>query len=65
MFEENLKESIKRISNLIGNVVPFFLEKYSPTLIFLENEIYFSSVEGIHDKSPETLASCFMKRCES
>ena len=49
----------------MGSVVPFFMEKFSPTLIFLENETYFSSVEGMQDKSPETLASCFMKRCES
>ena len=56
---------MKRISNLIGNGFPSFLEKYSPTFIFLENEIYFYSVEGIHDKSPETFESCFMKRCES
>ena len=56
---------MNRISNLIGNDFPIFLEKYSPTLIFLENEIYFSSVEGIHDKSPETLESCFIKICQS
>ena len=45
MFEKNLKESINLISKLIETVSPFFLDLYS--LIFFENEIYFSSVDGI------------------
>ena len=28
-----------------------------------ENEIYFSSVEGIEVSLPTTLANCLMKRC--
>ena len=44
---------------------PSFWNSNDQLQFFLENEMFFSSVEGIQDKTPETFASCFMKRCES
>ena len=56
----NLNESINRISKFIGKVFPVSLSLYSPTLIFFEKEIYFSSVDGIQFNSPSKQASCLI-----
>ena len=61
----NLKESINRISRLIFTFSPVFRDLYWSTFIFLENEIFFSSVDGIQVNSPFTFESCLINKCKS
>ena len=44
---------------------PVFRDLYWSTFIFLENEIYFSSVDGIQVNSPFTFESCLINKCKS
>ena len=61
----NLKESINRSSKFKFTFFHVFLDTYSSTLIFFENEIYFSSVVGIQVSSPSTFDNCLINRCVS
>ena len=58
----NLKESINRISQLTGTVSLFFLDLHSSTIIFLENEIYFSLADGIQENSPLIFVSFLINK---
>ena len=60
----NLNESINLNSILSDTVFPS-LFWYSSTFTFFEKEIYFSSVEGIHVKSPFILDNCLINKWAS